>query len=161
MENKVRNFISCFDKRFATEDTIGVPENAKWRKQIVHGKPILMLRMSCGGGMGGSTWYEYLLPPSDNMIECLNSLCGENQKVIVQPLFRLLPSQELNKTGVKKMINTRYVVSAEIVYLYTNELVYPTGVTTTYIFLSTCPKVNFSNETQSFGAFEDSMRDGR
>lgn len=59
---------------------------------IIDKSPCLKVRMTCGGGMGGCEWYEYIKPTeliSNSIIDVVNVF------------------------GEKKQINTRYVVKVE------------------------------------------------
>lgn len=78
-----------------TKDTMGVPcTPGYWISDKVTYEPITMLRISCGGGIGGAQWCEYVKRIS------FEDLCN-NEKIIVETV-----------DGEKIWINTRWVVEA-------------------------------------------------
>lgn len=60
-------------------------------------KPVTRIKMSCGGGMGGSSWYEYVerVP--------LDSIAAEEKRCIVFRTF----------DGENVLLNIAYMVKAE------------------------------------------------
>ena len=62
------------------------------RHEEIHG--ILKVKMSCGGGMGGAQWHEYIQEPNDFELE------GES------------PVWVTNYLGEELLINPRFIVKA-------------------------------------------------
>lgn len=117
---------------------IGVPcENDRWESNFIEGTPIIRLSMTCGGGMGGAHWYEYIDPEEFEVEDCLEALRTED-KVPVKILFS-------EPSTPRKLINTKYMVDAEVFYLYGNTLEYP-ACKYNYTFLSVFPKLTFTSD---------------
>lgn len=85
--------LNYFEKVY--NGTLGLPYlPAKWVGKEKYTK-ILKVRMTCGGGMGGASWYEYIKEiPMEELIN--------NDKLVVKTF-----------DGEEKLINTRYLVKAE------------------------------------------------
>lgn len=62
------------------------------KHEEIHG--ILKVKMSCGGGMGGAQWYEYIQEPNDFELE------GES------------PVWVTNYLGEEMLLNPRFIVKA-------------------------------------------------
>jgi hypothetical protein len=86
-----RNFENIY-----TDDIIGKPMTpSKWVNDEPTYKPITRIKMTCGGGMGGSSWYEYV-----------NRINMED----IRPNDMLLVT---DIDGRQKLLNTNYIVSVE------------------------------------------------
>jgi len=49
-----------FDKLYESDVLKRPMTPSKWVTKDVYYQPITRIKMSCGGGIGGSTWYEYV-----------------------------------------------------------------------------------------------------
>jgi hypothetical protein len=79
-----------------TNNTIGQPMTpSKWVSNKPTYTPITRIKMTCGGGIGGSSWYEY--------VKRIN-------------MENIRPDDMLIVTDInarQKLLNTRYIVSVE------------------------------------------------
>ena len=69
-------------------------------------EPVLRIKMSCGGGIGGSKWYETLKPTT----------------IVPNTLLTIVPNtliQVETINGETKLINTNFIVEATIKQLIT------------------------------------------
>lgn len=56
------------DFRHIIEESVSIPvpmSPGKWVDKKIKYTPILQLRVSCGGGIGGAQWLEHIKSPSD------------------------------------------------------------------------------------------------
>ena len=85
-----------FDKVIKEDKLIGRPRTPGfWVSEEFELQPITALRMTCGGGMGGAQWFEYI------------------ERI---PLEDLLKKDNMVVTtwdGKERFINMKYVVKAE------------------------------------------------
>lgn len=92
------NTTKCVDlSKIYSKATFGRPMTpGRWLDKDVQYAPITRLDMSCGGGMGGSHWYEYIqrIP--------LEELANSDDRIIVTTW-----------DGKRKLINMNNVVKAE------------------------------------------------
>lgn len=115
---------------------VGVPMTpGNWVSKTAEYVPVTRLCMSCGGGMGGSKWYEYVNRiPLDELSE---------KKTIVATTW----------DGKRKLINMDYVVKAEeftimkAVYISMNPN-FPTGEYLVARLVEDGAKVSLINEFQ-------------
>ena len=79
-----------------TNNYIGVPMTpGHWVSKSVEYTPITRLRMSCGGGIGGAQWFEYV------------------NRVPLDELAEMKSAIVTTWNGKRKLINMNYVVEAE------------------------------------------------
>ena len=79
-----------------TNNCIGVPMTpGHWVSKSVEYMPITRLRMSCGGGIGGAQWFEYV------------------NRVPLDELAEMKSAIVTTWNGKRKLINMNYVVEAE------------------------------------------------
>ena len=99
--SKPKNFIKNYFKYIYDKKEFGIPMTPSyWVSHKVKYTPITRLKMSCGGGLGGSQWFEYVERISlDELVGCPNSL------IRVKAIDGGEPKD--------KVINLRYMVDAE------------------------------------------------
>lgn len=87
----------CVDLDTVYKDNcIGVPMTpGHWVSKSVEYTPITRLRMSCGGGIGGAQWFEYV------------------NRVPLDELAEMKSAIVTTWNGKRKLINMNYVVEAE------------------------------------------------
>jgi len=83
------------------KDTFGIPMTpSRWVSHNVNYMPITRIKMSCGGGLGGAQWYEYVERiPFDTFMENCD---------------RTIAVKAIDGNDIKnKLINLRFMVSAD------------------------------------------------
>ena len=112
-----------YDIPYITKSKLGLPMTpAKWVGEPTY-KPVTRLRITCGGGIGGSSWYEYVerenVFPS-NKLHCFTRIDGKkitiNTAFIVEAEdFRLVTVAFWNENPSYKLglQNKQYIVEDE------------------------------------------------
>lgn len=86
-----------------THDTLGFPYNpSNWSTEEESVIPVFRIRMTCGGGMGGASWYEYVRKGGD-------TLADVQAKMNSNPINRF---KHYNDNGAI-LISTNFVVSID------------------------------------------------